>query len=169
MRPQVWLLTTTMFSLAFVASSAELDAVQLASTLTPARGAELATKTLPTWRADELDRIARADDFHVAPYRDNHVSLAAPTWTWSVAVEGELYARAYNGVRSGWYRSAIRERAGQISAAGLKKLVAFEPVQGAINEKIDSAYRVKYRGSKYLEAMLSARASAATLKIRPAE
>jgi len=53
--------------------------------------------------------------------------------------------------------------------AGMKKLVAFETVQGAINEKIDLAYRAKYSGSRYLDAMLSERASAATVRIRPAE
>ena len=43
----------------------------------------------------------------------------------------------------------------------MKKLVAFETVQGAIKEKIDLAYRAKYSGSRYLDAMLSERASGA--------
>ena len=77
--------------------------------------------------------------------------------------------RAYNGIRATWYQAAVRERAGQITASGMKKLVAFEPVQGEINERIDAAYRARYGNSRYLDAMLSARASAATLRIRPAE
>ena len=164
-----WLATITLFALAFDASGADLDAVHLTSAISRIRGGESATARTPTWRADELELIAQADDFYVAPYRDNHVSLGTPLWTWSVAVDGELYARAYNGVRAGWYRSAMRERAGQISAAGMKRLVAFEPVTGAINDKIDAAYRAKYQGSKYLDMMLSERASAATVKIRPVD
>jgi hypothetical protein len=149
--------------------SADLEAIHLTSTISATRGAETAASKSPVWQANDLDRIRLADDFHVAPYRDNHVTLGIPTWTWSVVVDGELYVRAYNGVRSSWYKSAVRERAGQISAAGMKKLVAFEPVEGEINQKIDLAYRARYGGSKYLDAMLSERASAATLRIRPAE
>ena len=151
------------------ATSADLEAVHLTSTITRVRSLDATVSRTPTWQADELDFITQADDFHVATYRENHVTMGIPHWTWSVAVDGELYVRAYNGTRSGWYQSAVRERAGQISAAGMKKLVAFQPVQGAINDQIDAAYRAKYGSSKYLAAMLSARASAATLRIRPAE
>jgi hypothetical protein len=122
-----------------------------------------------TWAPEELERIARANDLHVAPYRENHVTLGTPAWIWSVAVDGELYVRAYDGARSSWYKSAIRERAGQISSAGMKRLVAFESVQGDINEKIDAAYRAKYAGSRYLDTMLGARAIATTVRIRPAD
>ena len=172
MRPRS-VIRTSMVGMILLASAqangADLEAVNLTSTLT--RITTPATPASPTslWRAGELDRITQADDFQVAPYRDNHVTIGAPNWTWSVAVDGELYVRAYNGTRSSWYQSAVRERAGQISAAGLKKLVAFEPVQGGINERIDAAFRARYGSSKYLDGMLSARASAATLRIRPAE
>jgi hypothetical protein len=151
------------------AMGADLEAVHLTSTITQVRSLDTLGPRTPAWRASELDRITEANDFHVATYRDNHVTMGTPNWTWSVAVDGELYVRAYNGTRSSWYQSAVRERAGQISAAGMKKLVAFEPVQGPINDRIDAAYRAKYGSSKYLDAMLSARASAATLRIRPAE
>jgi hypothetical protein len=45
--------------------------------------------------------------------------------------------------------------------------VAFEPVDGPVNEAIDDAYRVKYRGSPYLSPMISPRARAATVKVMP--
>jgi hypothetical protein len=163
-RPVTWfstLLTITAFGLASPQTrSADLEAAHLTKTL--------AAKA-PSWRADELALINQAADFHVAPYRDNHVTLGTPTRAWSVAVDGDLYVRASSGTRASWYKSAVRERAGQISAAGMKKLVAFEPVQGAINDKIDAAYRAKYGAGKYLDALLSARASAATVRIKPAE
>jgi hypothetical protein len=46
--------------------------------------------------------------------------------------------------------------------------VAFEAVQGAINDLIDDAYQKKYRGSPYLKPMIGERARSATIKIHPA-
>ncbi len=54
-------------------------------------------------------------------------------------------------------------------AAGMAKEVAFEPVNGPINDRIDDAYRAKYRGSPYLKPMIGARARSATVKITPRE
>jgi hypothetical protein len=82
-----------------------------------------------------------------------------------VRVDDGLYVRGYNGQKSRWYQAAIRQRAGRISAAGFHKEVKFEAVEGSILDRIDAAYRVKYRGSAYLEAMVSARARSATVKI----
>jgi hypothetical protein len=47
--------------------------------------------------------------------------------------------------------------------------VAFEPVDGPINDLIDDAYRAKYRGSPYLNPMVGARARSATIKVMPRE
>jgi hypothetical protein len=170
MRPSsVTLLIATIVLASAQATSGDLEAIHLTGSLARTRSLEPLPQKSSTWPATELEFITQADDFYVAPFRDNHVTLGIPNWTWSVAVDGELYVRAYNGIRAGWYQSALRERAGQITAAGMKKLVAFEPVQGPINERIDAAYRARYGNSRYLDAMLSARASAATLRIRPAE
>lgn len=49
----------------------------------------------------------------------------------------------------------------------MTKEVAFEPVDGPINERIDAAYRAKYRGSPYLDPMIGKRARAATVMIMP--
>jgi len=82
-----------------------------------------------------------------------------------VAVDGELYVRAYNGPKSRWYQAAVRQRAGRIIAAGMTKDVTFEPVDGPINEQIDQAYRAKYGASPYLRPMISAPARSATIKV----
>ena len=47
--------------------------------------------------------------------------------------------------------------------------VAFEPIVGDINDRVDEAYRAKYRRSPYLSPMIGARARAATVKIVPVE
>ncbi len=68
-------------------------------------------------------------------------------------------------VRAGIKRR--RQKAGQITSAGMTKDVMFEPVDGAINDRIDDAYRAKYSGSPYLEPMIGDGARSATVKISP--
>ncbi|MCK1744085.1 DUF2255 family protein [Bradyrhizobium sp. 139] len=119
------------------------------------------------WDGDELRKIADADDLHVSPFREDRTTYGTPTWIWSVAVDGALYVRGYNGQDSQWYRAAAPENAGRILAAGVTKEVTFEPVEGPVLDTIDGAYRAKYRGNRYLEPMIGARARAATLRIMP--
>ncbi len=120
-----------------------------------------------TWSKDELCKIAEADDLHVSPLREDGVTYGTPTWIWCVAVDGALYVRAYNGRNSSWYQAAVRQKAGRIIAAGMTKEVAFERVDGPINDRIDDAYRAKYHGSPYLSPMIGARARSATVKVTP--
>jgi hypothetical protein len=120
-----------------------------------------------TWQQEELERIAAVDDLHIAPFRDDGKTCGTLTWIWSVVVDDALYVRAYNGTQSRWYRSAISQKAGRITVAGMRKEVSFEPVDGAINQSIDDAYRTKYGGSQYLAPMIGPRARAATIRITP--
>jgi hypothetical protein len=122
---------------------------------------------MTAWPKDELRKIAEADDLHISPFREDGVTYGTPTWIWSVAVDGALYVRAYNGQKSSWYVAAVRQRAGRITASGMTKEVMFEPVDGSINDQIDDAYRAKYHDSPYLDPMLGARARAATVKVIP--
>lgn len=119
------------------------------------------------WSADELCKIAEADDLYISPFRNDGVTYGTPTWIWSVAVDGALYVRGYNGQNSRWYQAAVRQKAGRIIAAGMTKEVTFDPVENSINDRIDNAYRAKYRGSQYLNPMIGARARSATVKIMP--
>ena len=119
------------------------------------------------WSKDELTRIAEADDLHVSPFREDGVTYGTPTWIWSVVVDGDLYVRAYNGQKSRWYQAAMRKKAGRISVAGVTKDVSFERIDGLVNDRIDDAYRAKYKSSPYLGPMIGARARSATVKINP--
>jgi len=49
----------------------------------------------------------------------------------------------------------------------MTKQVAFEPVDGPINNRIDDAYRAKYNSSPYLKPMIAARARYATVRVMP--
>ena len=119
------------------------------------------------WPKAELKKIAAADDLHIAPFRDDGVTYGTPTWIWSVVVDDALYVRAYNGKASSWYKAAVRQKAGRIVVSGMTEDVAFEPVDGPINDRIDDAYRAKYRGSEYLRPMIGNRARSATVKVSP--
>ncbi|MGB0125765.1 MAG: DUF2255 family protein [Silvibacterium sp.] len=122
---------------------------------------------MSTWSSEEIRKIADTDDLHIAPFRDDGATCGTPTWIWSVVVDDGLYVRAYNGQASTWYKAALRQRAGRVTAAGLTKEVTFAPVDGPLNERIDDAYRAKYKGSPYLPPMISSRARSATLRILP--
>ena len=56
----------------------------------------------------------------------------------------------------------MRQKAGRIIAAGMTKEVAFETVDGAINDniqdRIDDAYRAKYHNSPYVKPMIGSHA-----------
>ena len=124
---------------------------------------------MPGWSEEELSKIAEADDLHISPFREDGVTYGTPTWIWSVVVDGDLYVRAYNGQKSRWYQAAMKQKKGKISVAGITKEVHFESVDGAINGRVDEAYRAKYKSSPYLEPMIGARARSATVKIKPLE
>ena len=124
---------------------------------------------MATWSKDELSKVAEADDLRISPFREDGVTYGTPTWIWSVSVGDDLYVPAYYGQNSRWYQAAVRQKAGQITAAGMTKEVTFEPVDGPINDLVDDAYRAKYRGSSYLNSMISNRARSATVKIAPRE
>ncbi len=120
-----------------------------------------------TWTKDELRRIAEMDDLHISPFREDGKTYGTPTWIWSVVVDDALYVRGYNEQKSSWYQAAVRQKAGRITAAGMTKEVVFEPVDGTIHDRIDAAYRAKYKGGPYLNPMIGARARSATVKVTP--
>jgi len=124
---------------------------------------------LSTWSKNELRKIADSDDLHISPFREDGKTYGTPTWIWSVVVDDALYVRAYNGQDSSWYQAALRQKTGRISAAGMTREVSFEPVTGVINDRIDEAYRAKYKGSPYLKPMIGADARSATVKVVPRE
>lgn len=118
---------------------------------------------MTTWPRDEIERIAATDDLHIAPFREDGNTFGTLTWIWSVVVDSGLYVRVYNGQNSRWYQAAIRQRAGRITAAGMTKEIMFEPVEGAINDRIDDAYR-QNTATAPIEC-----ARAATVRVMPKE
>jgi hypothetical protein len=73
-----------------------------------------------------------------------------------------------------WVPTTVRRRVGQGYDAterrsnrrrALTKDISFEPATGAINDRLDDAYRAKYKSSAYLQRMIDTPARSATVKI----
>lgn len=123
---------------------------------------------MTAWPSDTIARIAATDDFHIAPYHTDGNTTGTLTWIWSVVVDGRLFVRAWNGTRGRWYRSALAQRAGLITAAGNKYEVEFTPIDDdGLNSRIDTAYETKYAGSPYMPPMVAAGPRAATMEVTP--
>lgn len=119
------------------------------------------------WTEDELKKISETDDLHISPFREDGKTYGTPTLIWSVVVGKDLFVRAYHGQTSSWYKAALNQAGGRIVAAGITKEVTFEPIEGSLNDDIDNAYRMKYKGDPYLNPMIGKRARSATIKIIP--
>ncbi|MET8360825.1 DUF2255 family protein [Micromonospora sp. NPDC005171] len=122
---------------------------------------------LTTWSAGDLQAIASADEFHIAPRRANG-KTGTPTWIWSVAVDTTLYVRPYHGTKSSWYQSALQIGTGVVESGGTNYQVRFTPVDDeALMARVDEAYRSKYAGSTYLPPMLAPGPRTTTVAITP--
>jgi hypothetical protein len=99
---------------------------------------------MTTWTSEELTRIAEADELEIAPLRRDG-TLRKPVPIWAVRAGDDLYVRAAYGPGTGWHRVARRSHAGRIRAGGVERDVTIEDADGAVNEQVDAAYRVKYR------------------------
>ena len=104
---------------------------------------------MSSWAPDTLERFTAADDLQVSPFRADGATPGTPTWIWSIVVDGELYARAWNGRRSRWFRAAVEQAAGVIRIAGDQYDVTFDEPGPDLNRRIDAAYEQKYAGSSY--------------------
>ncbi|MET7544002.1 DUF2255 family protein [Streptomyces sp. NPDC005507] len=82
-------------------------------------------------------------------------------------VRGELYVRAYRGVRSRWYQAAQQHRHGQIRVGAVTRDVLLETPDTRPASEIDAAYRNKY-GQAADALAASPTAHAATMRIDPA-
>ncbi|MFF5563004.1 DUF2255 family protein [Streptomyces sp. NPDC012623] len=123
---------------------------------------------MSTWNTDELNRIASADELHIAPRRGDG-GLRQPTTIWVVRDGDELYVRSWRGTRGGWWRTARSTHAGQVTAGGVGKDVTLTEVTDAdVNDRIDAAYRAKYgHYTDYVEPMVADQARATTLRLTP--
>jgi hypothetical protein len=124
---------------------------------------------MTTWTHGELNRIGKADELEITPFRRDGTPRE-PVTIWVIRVGDDLYVRSYKGHGGAWFRAAQASHEGRIRAGGVEKDVTFvEETDAGINDKIDAAYRAKYRryGAQYVDAMVAAEARATTIKLVP--
>jgi hypothetical protein len=122
---------------------------------------------MDVWTKDELEKIGAADELQIASVRRDGMLSNAVT-IWVVRVGDDLYVRSYKGHGGAWFRVAQLNHEGRIRAGGIEKNVTFvEENDPGINDKIDTAYRTKYRrhGAQYVNAMVAPEARATTIKL----
>lgn len=124
---------------------------------------------MTAWTSDELDRIGDATELTIQAQRADG-TLRKPLPIWVVRDGDQLYVRSYRGESGAWYRAARGSRAGHIQAEGVEKDVTFVSATDAVtNDRIDEAYRTKYRsyGAAYIGPMTTPTARATTLELTP--
>ena len=64
------------------------------------------------WSKKELDKIAQADDLHIAPFREDGATYGTPTWIWSVVLDGSFTCAPTPDQRpGGTRRHSVRKQA----------------------------------------------------------
>ncbi len=123
---------------------------------------------MTAWTTDELDKIDAADELEIASVRPDG-TLRAPTTIWVARLGDDLYVRSVNGRTSAWFRGTQARHEGRIRAGGVEKDVTFVDVDGDAADRIDDAYRTKYRryAASIVDSTLTAEARSATLKLVP--
>lgn len=123
---------------------------------------------MTTWTADELTRIARAEELQIAPSRSDG-TLRDPVTVWVIRLGDDIYVRSVNGRTGSWFRGVQARHEGHINAGGVDKNVAFADAGHDIDDQVDAAYRAKYRryAASIVNSIVTPEARAATLKLVP--
>ena len=124
---------------------------------------------MTTWMSDELTRIGTAEELQIASLRRDG-TLRKPVTIWVVRLGDDLYVRSVYGRASTWFRGAQDRHEGHIQAGGADKDVTFvEEADPAINDRVDAAYRTKYRryAANIISSIVSPEARSATIKLVP--
>ena len=123
---------------------------------------------MAAWTSDELNAVGNEEEIEIATRR-REGALRKPVTVWIVRDGGDLYVRSVNGPTGVWYRSTQERREGRLEGAGVKKDVVFVDADPAVGDRLDAAYRTKYRryAGKILDSILTPKARSATTKLVP--
>ena len=123
---------------------------------------------MSAWTSEELNKIGSAEELQIASLRRDG-TLRKPVTIWIVRLGDDLYVRSVYGRTSAWFRGTQVRHEGHIQAGGVDKDVAFVEADPDINDKVDAAYRTKYRryAASIISTIVSPQARSATLKLVP--
>ena len=121
------------------------------------------------WTSDELAKIGAAEEVQIAPRRRDG-SQGKPVTVWVVRHDDSLYVcSAVRGRDAVWFRGIQETHEGRIWAESIEKDVTFAEADHHLDEEIDAAYRVKYRGyrGRVLNSVLTPEARSTTVSLVP--
>jgi hypothetical protein len=98
---------------------------------------------MPTWTADELSRIGKADELQLASRRPDG-TLRPYVTMWAVRAGDDLYVRSAYGSDNPWYRRAKASGTGRVRAGGVERDVTFTDAIADAHGAVDAAYHAKY-------------------------
>ncbi|SEP48461.1 DUF2255 family protein [Amycolatopsis saalfeldensis] len=123
---------------------------------------------MTTWNTEDLAAIDRPDEVEITSLRPDG-SARPYRIIWGVRVDDEFYVRSVNGPDAAWFRGTRTRHDGRVRAGGTEYEVSFvDTDDGEMNDRIDTAYRAKYR--RYpnpVRSITSPAARSATLKLVP--
>src|SRR5256714_15368491 len=120
------------------------------------------------WTGAELARIGNAEELEIASVRPDG-TRRKPVTIWVERDGDSLYVRSVRGPSSAWFRGTQARHEGRIRAGGVEKDVTFVIADHAIDDKVDAAYRAKYRryAGSILNSVLTPQARSTTVKLLP--
>ena len=124
---------------------------------------------MANWTSDELTKIEGADELRLASLRSDG-TLRKPVTMWVVRDGNDLYVRSMHGPDGAWYRGTQTRSAGHIRAGGVDKDVRFVvDTDPTLNDRIDAAYRSKYRryGDNIIGSVVNPAARESTIRVVP--
>jgi hypothetical protein len=109
-----------------------------------------------TWSNEDLAAIGTAGELQASTQHPDR-TFSRPVTIWVVRVGGDLYCPL--GIRRDQplVSPSQRRPTGRVRAAGLDRIVDFEPADSSLAAAIDAAYRAKYHryGPNILDPMAS--------------
>ena len=122
-----------------------------------------------SWSQKDLSSFINDEAIKIEPFYADGQTHNTPIPIWFVIQDNNLYIRAYSGVNSSWYQSAILQKNGLMTAAGKEYKVTFTAVKNnpELDQQINQAYKDKYAGQEPLEGMITSVPMQATLLITP--
>jgi hypothetical protein len=120
------------------------------------------------WTNDQLDRLGRAEEVHIASVRRDG-TLGKPVTVWAIRRGDDLYVRSVRGRKSHWFRGTQERHEGRIRAGGVQQDVTFVKADDDIEDEVDASYRAKYRryAGSILNSVLTPEARSTTTKLVP--
>ena len=120
------------------------------------------------WTNEEIDKIGTAEELEIASLGIDG-TLTKSVTIWVVCDGDDIYVRSVNGRTAAWFRGTQVRREGHIVAGEVAKDVTFVDAEPEINEKLDAAYRTKYRhyAATIVDSIMTPKARSTTMKVVP--